>query len=194
MRRAFGDYPAVQLDRLPVPEHLDRLLVDFDCLEQTTVVPGAKYHFTVRQQLHRLRTLGPPDNLVLDGVEFCKCSLHACLGIQHLIDVLYRDPVGNQGPFHVWIGTFFQCALAWKFHQVKYIRHLGRFDIERVATVTKYGRIGDLRNKAGGYDRLTKIHTGRGSIGRWIQCGIKVDFFNQSLVAQRNGRRCFCVE
>jgi len=76
------------------------------------VVDRSHRHFAGREQLRRLGAGLPPDNVVLDGVQLLEGALDALVGGQHLVDVLRRDTVGDEGNLQRGLRTLTQAALA----------------------------------------------------------------------------------
>ena len=68
--------PAIEIEHLTIPHHGDGLILFGDGREEAAVVGRGHDDLTVRQQLRRLGSLGPPDHLILDGVQLGEGASH----------------------------------------------------------------------------------------------------------------------
>ena len=157
--------------------------------EEAAVVGRGYHHLAVCQKLRRLGALGPPDYLILDGVELGQSLGHALGRAEHAVDICRRDTVGEQRPFEIVDGPSLQRALAGILLQVEHVGdRRGLLTLEDIGAVAEGRGIDDLRDEAVGAARRQsageEILRRRSPVRRRRQPGVRIDLHDQPLIAR----------
>ncbi|MCY1299315.1 hypothetical protein D9M70_488380 [compost metagenome] len=130
----------IHFDELAIPDDLEGLLLDVDCILNPPVIGRSEVHLSCCEELRSLGPGGHPHDVRLDAIELLKCPSQSFLAGEDLVDPLSWNAIGNQGPFKVVLRFFEHATLAREALGVEVIGDGARFvAVEALRVVSHNG-------------------------------------------------------